>query len=293
MESKDGTTAYCEEVYSEKCSTSCRKGLSIQVGAFSHYTESDDGVTLHFEEGDQVDADVLVGADGIGSRISRQAFGDPRLFHVGLRVWLAWCDSVEGVPTDRGVLSHSHKYQASYFPMLHDGKQGFEWWVVEPHKAHEPEPADPKAYLCNIIGDFAGPLPQLLEATDFDSQVFPWEVYNRPSLKSYTRGRVACIGDAVHPVSPYAAYGMGMAIEDCYFLAKFLRGRDLGNKSTVKDAFEKFERERLAYANHQVEFARKLGNIFHKMPYPLAKIRDFVYDHTTDIEYPDSEGLLK
>ncbi len=248
--------------------------------SFSHYTETESGVTLHFEAGDPEEADILVGADGIGSRVSRQAFGDPKLFHVGLRVWLAWCGHVEGMPIDRAVISHSHKYQASYFPMLHNGAKAFEWWVVEPSDENAPEPADPEAHLRNITSDFAGPLPRLLDATDFETQVFRWDIYNRPSLSHYTKSRVACIGDAVHPVSPYAAYGMGMAIEDGYFLAKFLGGRDLRNKSTVTEAFERYEVERLEYANHQVEFARKLGNIFHKLPYPLARIRDFVYDHT-------------
>lgn len=32
--------------------------------------------------------------------------------------------------------------------------------------------------------------------------------------------------------------------------------------------------------NHHVEFARKLGNIFHQTPSPLARIRDFVFDKT-------------
>lgn len=71
-----------------------------------------------------------------------------------------------------------------------------------------------------------------------------------------------------------------MAIEDGYFLARFLAGRNLDDKSTVSAAFREYEATRLTYANRKVEFARKLGNIFRKMPYPLAKIRDFVYDHT-------------
>ena len=247
---------------------------------FTHYTEDKDNVTAHFDKGEPVECDLLIGADGIRSKVSEQAFGDPQLFHVGLRVWLAWCDAIDDLPFDSGVIAHSRTVQASYFPMLHDGKQGFEWWVVEPRKESTPEPADPRAYLRNIVENFAGPLPRLLDATDFETQVFPWDVYNRPSLKNYTKGRVACIGDAVHPVSPYAAYGMGMAIEDGYFLAKFLGGRDLGAE-TVREAFTAYEAERLDYANHQVEFARKLGNIFHRLPAPLAALRDLVYDNTS------------
>ena len=39
-------------------------------------------------------------------------------------------------------------------------------------------------------------------------------------------------------------------------------------------------RNRVAYCNHQVEFVRKLGNIFHHAPGPLAWIRDQIFDRT-------------
>ena len=260
--------------------------------AFSHYVEHNDGIELHFDNGETAEADLLIGADGIHSKVSQQAFGAPDLFHIGLRVWLAWCDPIEGLALDRGVISHSVKYQASYFPMLHDGKPGFEWWFVEPRKEHAPEPADPKAYLSNIGKDFASPMLRLIDATDFDRQIFPWDIYNRKSLSHWTKGRVACIGDAVHPVSPYAAYGMGMSIEDGYFLAKALGGRALTELGTLQAAYDNFEQERVAYVNHQVEFARTLGHIFHKLPYPIAKLRDLVYDHTGMLNWQINKDYL-
>lgn len=255
-------------------------GIVVGNSSFNHYEAHRDGVTLHFDSGATVDADILVGADGIKSKVSAQAFGDPGLFHVGLRIWLAWCEELNGLPSDEGVIAHSKKYQASYFPMLHDGKPGFEWWIVEPSKEHAPQPANVEAHVRNILGEFCDPLPRFAEVTNFDNQIFCWDVYNRPSLKRWSNGRVVCVGDAVHPVSPYAAYGMGMAIEDGYFLAKFLAGRDLNSMDVVSHGFSQYERERVAYVNHNVEFARKLGGIFHCQPNPVAKLRDVVFDHT-------------
>ncbi len=247
---------------------------------FTHYEETASGITIHFEEGEPVEADLLIGADGIQSRVSAQAFGDPGLFHVGLRVWLAWCDPIDGIPPNYGVISHSRKYQASYFPMLHDGKPGYEWWIVEPIKENAPQPADVKAHVQGILNQFADPLPRFPAASDFNSQIFCWDVYNRPSLVSWSSGRVVCLGDAVHPVSPYAAYGMGMAIEDSYQLAKFMDGRDLAKQAELEMGFAQYEKDRVAYVNHNVEFARKLGDVFHQQSGPLAWVRDTVFDHT-------------
>ncbi len=48
---------------------------------------------------------------------------------------------------------------------------------------------------------------------------------------------MVCLGDAVHPVSPYAVYGMGMAIEDGFFLAKFIAGKNLGDRAALTEGF--------------------------------------------------------
>ncbi|MDF1679058.1 FAD-dependent monooxygenase [Ponticaulis sp.] len=248
---------------------------------FSHYEETGDEVIAHFENGAAVTADILVGADGVRSKVSEQAFGDPGLFHVGLRVWLAWCDHIEGLDRTYGAISHGRKIQASWFPMLHDGKPGFEWWIVEPVTEDQPVPENPEAYLRNLLKDFADPLPRFPDHTNFESQIFPWNIYNRPLLKSWSKGRVVCVGDAVHPVSPYAAYGMGMGIEDGYFLAREFKNASLEDAGAVTAAFNRFEAERVDYVNHQVEFARELGQRFHHAPAPVAMIRDFVFDNTS------------
>ncbi|GKZ89058.1 hypothetical protein CBS76997_10655 [Aspergillus niger] len=260
---------------------------------FIYYTETENDIELHFENGYQLKADILVGADGIRSKVSQQAFGDPHLFHTGIRLWLAWCDYIPDIPPNYGVVSHDCQHQASFFPMLHDGKPGFEWWVVEPSWEGKPIPEDPKAHLTEILKDWAQPMPRFLEATNFDRQIYRWEIYNRPSMKKWSTGRVVCVGDAIHPVSPYAAYGMGMAIEDGYFLARALDGVDLRDLRRVKAGCEIYEEQRVDYVNHNMEFARFLGKMFHAVPRPLAQIRDLIFDHTPILRRFLGDGYLK
>jgi 2-polyprenyl-6-methoxyphenol hydroxylase-like FAD-dependent oxidoreductase len=139
---------------------------------FSSYTELADGsVEVEFTNGKKITGDILVGADGIRSGVSRQAFGDPKLFHTGIRLWVAWCDHIPGIEPNLGMVSHNWQYQASFFPMLHDGKPGFEWLVVEPSWEGKPLPADPKAHLTEILKDWAQPMPRFTEVTYFDTQV--------------------------------------------------------------------------------------------------------------------------
>jgi len=267
-------------------------GLVFADHALAGYEERPDDVLLRFENGTEVEADLLIGADGIRSVVSRQAFGEPDLFHIGLRLWLAWCDDVPGIDRTLGALHHSRNVQASYFPMLHDGKPGFEWWIVEPATEGAPVPADIEGHVRGLLRDFADPMPRFPDHTDFSAQIFRWEIYNRPSLAKWTAGRIACVGDAVHPVSPYAAYGMGMAIEDGYFLARALGGCDLSDRAGMAAAFARYESERVDYVNHQVEFARKLGSQFHHASAPVAFIRDLVFDHTPILQKTVTKDYL-
>ncbi|MFT6606228.1 MAG: 2-polyprenyl-6-methoxyphenol hydroxylase-like FAD-dependent oxidoreductase [Halocynthiibacter sp.] len=256
------------------------EGVICPDHGFDRYEERGDEVIITFEDGTEVAADLLIGADGVHSRVSKQLFGTPDLFHIGLRVWLAWCEDKGDLDRGIGAIHHSRDVQASFFPMLHDGKPGFEWWIVETSNEGEEPPADIEAHVRGLLSNFADPMPRFPDRTDFDSQIFRWEIYNRTSLKSWSRGRVACVGDAVHPVSPYAAYGMGMAIEDGYFLARAFKGGALGDRSVIDAACARYEADRVDYCNHHVEFARKLGNQFHKASKPVAWLRDLVFDNT-------------
>lgn len=75
-------------------------GMLVPDSDFDSYVEQPDSVLVNFKNGTQVEADILVGADGIRSGVSKQAFGDLGLFHVGLRAWLAWCDPLKAfLPT--------------------------------------------------------------------------------------------------------------------------------------------------------------------------------------------------
>ncbi|KAL4971615.1 hypothetical protein BDW66DRAFT_164966 [Aspergillus desertorum] len=244
------------------------------------YRELEDCVEIKFKNSSTVTADILIAADGIRSAVSRQAFGDPKLFHTGIRLWLAWCDHIPGIPPSLGVISHDWQYQASFFPMLRDGKPGFEWWVVEPGWEGQPVPENPKEHVAKILEGWMQPMPRLLEATNFETQVYRWDIYNRPSMKKWSAGRIVGVGDAVHPVSPYAAYGIGMAIEGGYYLAKALDGIDLRDARAVSAGCELYGTQRVDYVNHHMEFALFSSSMFHSLPWPLAKVRDLIFDYT-------------
>lgn len=67
------------------------EGGLVPGRTLARYEETERRVTAHFAGGESVEGDILIGTDGIRSKVTEQAFGNPGLFHVGVRVRLAWC----------------------------------------------------------------------------------------------------------------------------------------------------------------------------------------------------------
>ncbi|AYC32314.1 FAD-dependent monooxygenase [Pseudomonas cavernae] len=247
---------------------------------FSHYAEANGASIVHFAEGQQYECDLVIGADGIQSKVREQLWGASELKHLGIAVWLGWCE-LDGPERKKIVIHHDHAYQMGYAPLRFQGKDCFEWWFVEKCAENQIEPADPATYVRERIQHFTYPVPQILDATDTAHNLFRWVVKYREPLKEWSRGRATLLGDAAHPTSPYAAYGAGMAIEDGFFLAKYLAGCDLSDLSALQAGLQRYDAQRVDYTNQTTAFARFLGRLYHGVPAPLNRLRDLFLDHSS------------
>ena len=285
------------ELY-EKLLNEIPEDMIINDHEFISYQEGSDGVEILFDGGKTYTADLLIGADGVNSRVRQQLWGESELQHLGIAVWLGWSE-IEGPDRNEIVLNHSDIHQFGYAPLQFKGKNCFEWWFVEPCEENQPEPNDPLAYINERVKNFAYPVPEILNATE-SKNLFRWLIKFREPLSAWSKSRVTILGDAAHPTSPYAAYGAGMALEDGYFLGKYLQGVDLSNLSDLKEGLNKYDRQRVGYTNNVVGFARILGEVFHCLPESARKFRDLLFDYTKMPEYQivmnstqEAESLLK
>lgn len=237
-----------------------------------------DGVRLTFSDGAVEEADVVIGADGINSFVRRQLWGDEPIRRQFLHLvggYLFLDEEPEGV----GILSHDHTTQVSYTPIRHEGKWGYEWWVLEAFKPEDPLPTDLVEFCRVRAQGFSQRVQDLIAATP-RAHMQRWEIRDRPPLKQWSKGRVTLVGDAAHPTSPYAAYGAGMSIEDGYFLARELDAVDVRDAAAVAGALQRFEDRRKPHTFKITQGAYFTGRIFHHLPAPLRPLRDWVFDHT-------------
>ena len=257
---------------------------------FVGFDDNGDRVAVRFADRDPVTVDLLVGADGIDSAVRKSLWGDsPKRYH-GLHLLGGWFLTDDEIGT-RGVFAHDRKIQASYTPIRHEGRNGYEWWVVEKWtpQAKFTEP-DIRAYVLDRASHFAEPFPSFVKRTE-PANTHRWELIDRAPIKQWSKGRVTIIGDAAHPTSPYAAYGAGMSIEDGYFLGKACDGVDGNDTTAVRNALQAFEDARKPHTGPVSQGAWITGKIFHHVPAFLRPVRDLVFDHTSFLQKNQGDAV--
>ncbi|MFZ0089298.1 MAG: FAD-dependent monooxygenase [Solirubrobacteraceae bacterium] len=253
------------------------KGTIRYGHEMTSFLDTGDSVIVHLRERPDVEADVLVGADGINSGVRRELWGAQPLRQQKLHLVAGYlfCDAPEPVT----IVAHNRTTQGSYSAIRHDGRSGYEWWVLEAFDPSVPFTRDLREFALERARGFAEPLPSLIRDTPAE-HLFRWEIRDRKPLKQWGKGRVTLLGDAAHPTSPYAAYGAGMSIEDGYFLAAELEQVDVGDAGRVRGALQAFEERRKKHTATVSQMAWMNGVMFHRAPAWLAPLRDAIFDHT-------------
>ncbi len=253
----------------------------LQVDHGVESLEQDEtGVRLQLRDGEVLEVDVAIGADGIDSLVRRTLWGDTPKREHNLHIFGGFTfDEIPGAERGLCILSHSRTVQGSWTSIAHKGREGFQWWVLGAHDARAEFHGDLHATATAMGAEFAAPLPQLIAATD-PADVQRWVLRDRKPLTQWSKGRVTLVGDAAHSTSPYAAYGAGMATEDGYFLGRRLAGVDLTDLAAVTTALQEFEAPRKPHTARQSQQAYILGQVFHHAPRPLQVVRDTILDRT-------------
>jgi salicylate hydroxylase len=202
-------------------------------------------VTLDFDDGSSETPDVVIGADGIHSRVRTALFGaeSPRFTGVVSFRAVVPTERVRDVPEIAAFTKWwgpNPQSQIVTFP-LNQGKETFVFATTGQDSWHEESWTSPGDVneLRGFYKDFHPDARKLLDACD---TVLKSALYERDPLPVWSRGNVTLLGDACHPMLPFMAQGACMAIEDAVVL-----GRCVGpvtDIADVADALQTYARAR-------------------------------------------------
>jgi 2-polyprenyl-6-methoxyphenol hydroxylase-like FAD-dependent oxidoreductase len=240
-----------------------REGIRAEFGKrLVHVRMSERGVTAVFDDGTSAEGDVLIGCDGIHSRIRRLTLPDaPEPAYTGLISFGGFARGVK-VPHEPGI-QHMVFGKKAFFGYMVRG-DGEIWWFgnldVPGSPTRQELQAIPQEEWRRVIDGLYGgelqPVPDIIRATKGEIGVYP--IYDMLSVPSWHSGRTALIGDAIHATSPNAGQGASLALEDALALAKCLR--DFGSP---EEAFRQFERLRRERVEKIVKYSRSIGQRKH------------------------------
>lgn len=239
----------------------CKKmNVNIHLGQrIQGYKQTPHNLTIQFDTGESLEADLLIGADGIKSKVQACMFGHSPAEFTGQ---VAWRGVVEASKIPKGLIKPNAnlwvgpgKHFVSYYLRKGDlvnfvaVQERTDW-----QKESWNEPGDINE-LRDTFSGWHSEVTELLAATE---SCFLWALFDRQPLEQWTDENVALIGDACHPMLPFLAQGAAMAIEDSYALAHCL-----ASDSNTQTALQTYQNIRLHRTRDIQLNARKNAALYH------------------------------
>jgi salicylate hydroxylase len=228
-------------------------------------------VTARFDNGASTEVDLVVGADGIHSRVRHLLFGPEKPRFTGCVAWRGL------VPAER--IRHLDIEVAAHNWMGPDGHV-VHYWVasgrlmnvvcVTEHGTWTDESWTTKGNVSEALARYEGWHPTVRGLIQAFPETFVWALHDHSPLPRWTEGRVTLLGDACHPMLPFMAQGAAQSIEDGAALASLLSG----TRCDVAGALKRYEEMRKPRVTRLQEASAANRTRFHLPDGPQQQKRD-------------------
>jgi len=226
------------------------------VAISSHAT----GAHARFENGLDIEADALVGADGIHSVVRSALFGAENPRFTGNVCWRGLVDARRLPPNLVapeftlwwGPDGHIVHYYVRRGELLN-------WVAITEIDEWTEESWSREVDLAEVKRTYARWSARLLTLFDASEVCYKWALYDREPLAKWGKDRVTLLGDAAHAMLPYLAQGAAQALEDaCVLAADIAR-----TPEDLTGALRRYEDRRIGRTRRILLGARARGKTNH------------------------------
>ena len=216
------------------------------------FEERGDAVDVSLEDGSQRRCDLLVGADGLRSRVRDLLCGAVPVRYSGYTCWRFVLEDTLGIERVAEMWGRGRRF--GIVPMGRGGLYCFA--TLDSPSDHPPLQSIGPGELRALYRGFGGDVPAILEALSPETPLLHNDLSDVLAPR-FASGHVVLLGDAAHATTPNMGQGAAMAIEDAAVLDELLARDDL----EVPRALEEYERRRRPRVSRIREQSWRFGRI--------------------------------
>ncbi len=193
----------------------CRFNQSIQ-----HIKQNEKGVIVTFSDGKVEEFDLVIGTDGIYSATRRMVFDKDEYELVNLGSYLSTFTVPNYLNLSRTELTCESNEKSLTINSDKDPKKARAGFMFRSnHRLDDPrDEKQQKQFLKDTYGNFGWEAEKILELMS-QSDDFYFDAITQVHMSSWTKGRVALVGDAGYCASPLSGQGNNLAFVGAYILA--------------------------------------------------------------------------
>ena len=263
--------------------------IDLRTGcAVTGYEQDGSTVAAKLFSGEAVTGSVLVGADGLWSRVRQQVVGDgaPRVTgHTTYRSVIPTERMPEDLRWNAATLWAGPKCHIVHYPL--SGWKVFNLVVTYHNDAPEPMAGKPVPEE-EVLEGFGHVHPRAQDIIRHGTDWKLWVLCDRDPVERWVDGRVALLGDAAHPTLQYLAQGACMAMEDAVALSHEMAARP----AEPEAALDAYCRRRVLRTARVQLLSRAIGDHIYHPAGAHAALRNAVMSAKTNDEWYDTLAWL-
>jgi 2-polyprenyl-6-methoxyphenol hydroxylase-like FAD-dependent oxidoreductase len=244
------------------------------------------GVIVGFADGRSETYDLVIGADGLHSNVRQLTFGPDEQFEHDVGYYVAAFELRGYRPRDElAYVSYGYPgRQISRFALRDDRTMFLLVFAAEHLAGPEPKGGDErKAALLRVFGDAAWEWPAIRQGL-MDTDDLYFDRVSQTVLPTWSKGRVALVGDAAACVSLVAGEGTGLGMTEAYVLAG-----EICTSDDHENAFANYERRLRRFVDGKQKAARGFARSF----VPRTALGVWLRNQATRLmALPGAPGLL-
>lgn len=226
-------------------------------------TKNKKGYCLQFENGEQVESSIVLGADGLNSSVRESIFPNSKIRHANQICWRGLIEYK--LPINYKNELNEAWGESARFGFVQIAENTVYWYALKTLKENEKEFSVNKLEI--YFKDYSAVIKDIIRSTK-KQQIHTTKISDLKPMETWFKENICLIGDAAHATTPNLGQGACQAIEDAFVISECL------DKYEINKAFSEFQKLRLSKVHRIVNTSWLVGKMAHLKNPVLVGLRN-------------------